>query len=52
MVSSADFRPAEGHRLDAAFAFAVSLLIIAGGQPLASFTDFGPVTLDAVAKPG
>lgn len=43
MVSSADFRPVEGHRLDAfvdaAFAFAVSLLIIAGGQPLESFGD-------------
>ncbi|MES2862426.1 MAG: TMEM175 family protein [Pseudomonadota bacterium] len=37
------FRPAEGKRLDAfvdsAFAFAVSLLIIAGGEPLASFDD-------------
>lgn len=36
-------RSADGHRLDAfvdaAFAFAVSLLIIAGGQPLESFTD-------------
>jgi uncharacterized membrane protein len=43
MARNADFRPAEGHRLDAfvdaAFAFAVSLLIIAGGQPLESFTD-------------
>lgn len=43
MNRHADFRPAEGHRLDAfvdaAFAFAVSLLIIAGGQPLASFDD-------------
>lgn len=43
MTRHADFRPAEGHRLDAfvdaAFAFAVSLLIIAGGQPLASFAD-------------
>lgn len=37
------FRPTEGKRLDAfvdaAFAFAVSLLIIAGGNPLASFDD-------------
>ncbi|WP_396595046.1 TMEM175 family protein [Brevundimonas sp. R86498] len=37
------FRPSEGKRLDAfvdsAFAFAVSLLIIAGGQPMASFDD-------------
>lgn len=43
MARNADFRPAEGHRLDAfvdaAFAFAVSLLIIAGGQPLESFAD-------------
>lgn len=43
MARNADFRPAEGHRLDAfvdaAFAFAVSLLIIAGGQPLNSFAD-------------
>lgn len=43
MAGNADFRPAEGHRLDAfvdaAFAFAVSLLIIAGGQPLESFAD-------------
>ena len=43
MAQDADFKPAEGHRLDAfvdaAFAFAVSLLIIAGGEPLASFTD-------------
>ena len=42
-MADAEFRPAEGHRLDAfvdaAFAFAVSLLIIAGGQPLASFAD-------------
>lgn len=37
------FRPAETQRLDAfvdaAFAFAVSLLIIAGGEPLRSFDD-------------
>lgn len=37
------FRPTEGRRLDAfvdsAFAFAVSLLIIAGAEPLASFED-------------
>ncbi len=37
------FRPTEGKRLDAfadsAFAFAVSLLIIAGAEPLASFDD-------------
>ena len=37
------FRPAEANRLDAfvdaAFAFAVSLLIIAGGEPLRSFDD-------------
>ena len=37
------FRPAESQRLDAfvdaAFAFAVSLLIIAGGEPLRSFDD-------------
>ena len=43
MAGHANFRPTEGHRLDAfvdpAFAFAVSLLIIAGGEPLASFTD-------------
>lgn len=43
MGRNTDFRPAEGHRLDAfvdaAFAFAVSLLIIAGGQPLESFAD-------------
>lgn len=43
MTRTSDFRPAEGRRLDAfvdaAFAFAVSLLIIAGGEPLASFTD-------------
>ena len=43
MARNANFRPAEGHRLDAfvdaAFAFAVSLLIIAGGQPLESFAD-------------
>lgn len=43
MAADAEFRPAESHRLDAfvdaAFAFAVSLLIIAGGQPLASFGD-------------
>ncbi len=43
MARNADFRPAERHRLDAfvdaAFAFAVSLLIIAGGQPLESFAD-------------
>ena len=43
--SGADGRPgvAESHRLDAfvdaAFAFAVSLLIIAGGEPLRSFDD-------------
>ena len=43
MALNSDFKPAEGHRLDAfvdaAFAFAVSLLIIAGGQPLESFAD-------------
>ena len=43
MARATEFRPADGHRLDAfvdaAFAFAVSLLIIAGGQPLESFTD-------------
>lgn len=43
MARNADFSPSEGHRLDAfvdaAFAFAVSLLIIAGGQPLESFAD-------------
>jgi uncharacterized membrane protein len=43
MARTADFKPVEGHRLDAfvdaAFAFAVSLLIIAGGEPLASFAD-------------
>lgn len=43
MARNSDFRPAEGRRLDAfvdaAFAFAVSLLIIAGGQPLESFAD-------------
>ena len=43
MARNADFRPAEGHRLDAfvdaAFAFAVSLLIIGGGEPLRSFAD-------------
>lgn len=43
MDQSVDFRPAEGRRLDAfvdaAFAFAVSLLIIAGGEPLESFGD-------------
>ena len=43
MTRSSTFVPAEGHRLDAfvdaAFAFAVSLLIIAGGEPLLSFDD-------------
>ena len=42
-MADGEFRTAEGHRLDAfvdaAFAFAVSLLIIAGGQPLESFAD-------------
>jgi len=44
-ITNADrpFRPAEAQRLDAfvdaAFAFAVSLLIIAGGEPLRSFDD-------------
>ena len=41
--TGARFRPAETQRLDAfvdaAFAFAVSLLIIAGGEPLRSFDD-------------
>jgi hypothetical protein len=41
--SGGRFRPAETQRLDAfvdaAFAFAVSLLIIAGGEPLRSFDD-------------
>lgn len=43
MAKNVNFRPVEGQRLDAfvdaAFAFAVSLLIIAGGEPLASFAD-------------
>ncbi len=42
-VADGRFRPAEAQRLDAfvdaAFAFAVSLLIIAGGEPLRSFDD-------------
>lgn len=42
-MAKGEFRPAEGQRLDAfvdaAFAFAVSLLIIAGGEPLRSFDD-------------
>ena len=42
-MADTEFRPAEGQRLDAfvdaAFAFAVSLLIIAGGQSAASFDD-------------
>lgn len=42
-MANGEFRPAEGQRLDAfvdaAFAFAVSLLIIAGGEPLRSFDD-------------
>lgn len=43
MARDADFRRVEANRLDAfvdaAFAFAVSLLIIAGGEPLVSFLD-------------
>lgn len=43
------YRPAEGRRLDAfvdaAFAFAVSLLIIAGGEPLRSFDDLAHALL-------
>ncbi|MBF0665699.1 MAG: DUF1211 domain-containing protein [Brevundimonas sp.] len=42
-VAKTGFRPTETQRLDAfvdaAFAFAVSLLIIAGGEPLRSFDD-------------
>ena len=42
-IAGGTFRPAEAQRLDAfvdaAFAFAVSLLIIAGGEPLRSFDD-------------
>lgn len=42
-MTDTEFRPAEGQRLDAfvdaAFAFAVSLLIIAGGQSATSFDD-------------
>ncbi|RZI98521.1 MAG: DUF1211 domain-containing protein [Brevundimonas sp.] len=42
-MAQTEFRPAEGQRLDAfvdaAFAFAVSLLIISSGQSAASFND-------------
>ncbi len=48
-VAEMRFQPAEAQRLDAfvdaAFAFAVSLLIIAGGEPLSSFEDLSRALL-------
>lgn len=56
MARAAKLKPAETHRLDAfvdaAFAFAVSLLIIAGGEPLRSFADLQTALLRIPAFAG